>query len=449
MEFRLLGPFEARHNGQRIEVGSRRQERCLLAILLLEAGRIVPLSRITDLLWDGNPPASARGVVHTYVGRLRSALSPYGVRIATRNDGYLIVADQHTIDVADFTRMAYQAAGVVEPGERVRLLDQALDLWRGPFLVDLADERLRERLEPNLVELRLSSHELRAESQLILGHHDRVVADLTPLLRQHPTRERMVTHLMTALYRCARQADALSLYRATRQALVDELGIEPGLELRRLHRRMLRGDPTLEKPTSPVYAVKVRGYSLPWAVGGHPALEFCNTYAGWGEPPQPGSDWLRDYETLAVWTGYMDLAPENTVTWLLQEAQRDPDQARATLEEARVLRANLYAYLTDANDTRAFKVVAQYAEAAAKMSVFDRREDGLGRWSLSSAAGLDLPVHAAARAGAELIADPRRFTVRACPSQECGWLFLDETGMRRWCSMGVCGRAEFRLRAHC
>jgi len=440
MEFRLLGPFEARHHGRLVEVGGRRQERCLLAILLLEAGRIVPIDRLVDLLWNGEAPDAPRAVVYTYVRRLRTALAPYDVVIRTKGGGYLAEIDRHAVDVDRFTGLAHRAAGIDDPTARTHLCDQALELWRGPLLAGLADDPLRRRLDGTLTDLRLTTSELRAEAQLGMGRHDRVVAGLIPLVREHPTRERLVGHLMTALYRCGRQADALHLYETTQQALADDLGIEPEPELRTVHERILRNDPRMERPAVPVYAVRVRDQWLPWAVGGHPALEFCNTYAGWGGGPRtPGSDWLRGYPALAVWTGYQDLADDQTVTLLLRQAQRNPVEAAAVLDEARELRANIYACLTDAGDGRAFEFVARCAEAAAKVSAYVRGPDGLGRWVVSREAGLRLPVHAAARSAAELLGDPRRFTVRACPSPRCGWLFIDQSGRRRWCSVATCG----------
>lgn len=442
MEFRLLGRFEARHEGRPIPLGSRRQERCLLAILLLEAGRIVATERLADLLWDSDPPESARGTIHTYIGRLRGAFKRHGLRIDTSGDGYVVQADGHVIDTEEFAALTRRAADATDPAERVELYGRALSLWRGPLLADLADDRLRQRLDAQLGELRLSASELRAEAQLGMGFHDSVVADLTPLVARHPRRERLVRSLMTGLYRCGRQADALQLYRDTRQALVDDLGIEPGPELQALHEKVLRADPSLDRPAAPLYAVRVRDQWLPWQTSGHPALEFCNTYAGWHGPRLPGSEWLRGYTALAVWAGHMDLADEPTVTRLIKQAQRDPDDAAAVLDEARELRKKLYACLTDTSDAHAFEVVAGFGEAAAKMSVFARGEDGLGRWRLSSAAGLRLPVYAAARSATDLLADPRRFTVRVCPSSRCGWLFLDQSGLRRWCSIATCGSAR-------
>lgn len=440
MEFQLLGPFEARHEGDRVLAGTRRQERCLLGVLLLEAGRVVTTGRLIDLLWDGGPPASARGTVHTYIGRLRARLGPYGLRVDTRHDGYAVDPDGHTVDAQDFADLVRRAQATADGTERVRLYDRALALWRGPLLADIADDRLRERLGGPVAGLRLSALEQRAEAQLELGDHDRVVADLTPLAGAHPDRERLVAAQMTALYRSGRPADALELYRATRTALVTRLGIEPGDRLHTLHDRILHGDPRLNRPATPVYAVRVGEEWLPWSTSGDPALEFCNTWAGWHGPPRPGSEWLRTYRTLAVWAGHLDLAEDWLVTGLLKQARQRPREADAVLEEARELRTRLYACLTDPDDGRAFKAVADAAEDAARVSVFVRGADGLGRWRLPPAAGLRLPVLAVARSAAELLGQPRRFTVRVCPGKDCGWLFPDDSGRRRWCSLGTCGK---------
>ncbi|MFJ5720000.1 BTAD domain-containing putative transcriptional regulator [Streptomyces sp. NPDC093149] len=439
MEFQLLGPFAARHEGRQVLAGSRRQERCLLSVLLLHAGRAVTTERLIDLLWNGDAPASARGTIHTYIGRLRAALKPYGVPVETRHDGYAVEQGPHTIDAQEFTLLVRQAADAGDPAEQVRLYDWALGLWRGPLLADVADDRLRTRLGGPLDELRLSAVERRAEVQLTMGLHDRVVADLTPLVEECPGRERLVAAQMTALYRGGRQADALELYRSTRKALVTEFGIEPGAELQTLHDRMLRGDHRLDRPPGPVYAVRVGDQWLPWSTSGHPALEFCNTYAGWGGDRLPGSEWLRSYATLAVWAGHMDLIEDQLVTRLREQALRHPDEAAAALAEARQFRTKLYACLADPGDARAFKAVAGTVEDAARHSVFTRGEDGLGRWQPSPSARLRLPVCAVARSSGELLADPRRFMVRSCPSEDCGWLFLDASGRRRWCSLATCG----------
>jgi DNA-binding SARP family transcriptional activator/predicted RNA-binding Zn ribbon-like protein len=438
MEFQLLGPFEARAGGRPIAVGTRRQERLLLAALLLDAGRIVPIDRLIDLLWEGDPPRSARGAIHTYVGRLRQSLAPHGVVIATRHDGYLFEPAGHTVDAAEFLDQAQTAATLLDQGERVRLLDAALGRWRGPLLADLADDELRHRLGAQLNQVRLATLELLAEVRLAMGHHDRVVADLIGAVDEHPMRERLTALLMTALYRAHRQADAIERYRRLRKLMVTELGVEPDTDLQALHVQILRNDPSLDRPPMPAWAVLVRDQWLPWKAAGHPALEYCNTYAAWNGSQSPRAEWLRSYAVLAVWAGYVGLADHQTVSRLLDEAKADQLTAAAVLAEAKTLRSHLYACLTRPEATASFDVVARYAEAAAKESRFGRDGDGLGRWEVAPSAGLRLPLFAAARSGAELLADPRRFTVRRCPALDCGWLYLDQNGLRQWCTMALC-----------
>jgi DNA-binding SARP family transcriptional activator/predicted RNA-binding Zn ribbon-like protein len=439
MEFGLLGPFQARHDGAPVQVSRRRQERLLLGVLLLEAGRAVPVGRLADLVWDGAGPPSPRAVIQTYVGRLRAALRPYGVDVAAAGDGYAVPSAGVRVDAAEFAALADRAAAADDPATRSRLCDAALARWRGPLLADLADDGLRDRLGTGLAERRMSVVELRARTLLELGAPDRVVADLTPLAGAHPGRERLVEALMLALYRCGRQVDALRAYEATASAAADALGVRPGADLRALRDRIVRCDPRLDRLAAPVYAVRVRDQWLPWAVGGHPALELCNTYAGWGGPRAPGAEWLRGYPTLAAWAGHAGLVDESTVTWLLRRARAQPLAAGEVLGEVRALRAALYACLTRPADEAAFRAVARVAEEAAGASAFVREADGLGRWRVSRAAGLRLPLLAAAHAGAALLADPRRHAVRRCASARCGWLFLDEEGRRRWCSLATCG----------
>jgi DNA-binding SARP family transcriptional activator/predicted RNA-binding Zn ribbon-like protein len=446
MDFRLLGPFKARHNGQPVAVGTRRQERCLLAVLLLESGRVVSIERLIDLLWTNGPSASARSTIQTYVGRLRRSLAPYGLTIATRYDGYLVDAKGHSVDTQEFVELIRSASDTSDPLERVELYEEALGLWRGPLLADVADEPLRVRLEAGLVEMRLSASQRLADAQLVMGRHDDVVANLAPLVEQYPTREQLVGLLMMALYRSDRTADALRLYRRSVSLLNDELGIAPGPELRTVHDRIRRRDSRLDRPPKPIYAVRVRDQWLPWNTTGQPALEFCNTYAGWLGPKVPGGEWLGSYATLAVWADHMDLADGSTVTRLVRLGRQSPDEAVAVLDEARVLRASLYACLTNPDDTRAFSVVAGFVQAAAKVSVYERDDDGLGRWRLPPSTGLRLPVYAAAQSAAQFLSDSRRFMVSACPGDGCGWLFLNRSGRRTFCtvfcSMATCGRPE-------
>ncbi|MFJ5828529.1 BTAD domain-containing putative transcriptional regulator [Streptomyces sp. NPDC093089] len=144
-----------------------------------------------------------------------------------------------------------------------------------------------------------------------MGLHDRVLADLAPFTGEHPGRERLVAAHMTALYRAGRQTEALELHRATR----DHLVTEPGPALTTLHERILNADPRLDRTPAPLYAVRVREEWLPWSTGGHPALEFCDTYAGRHRTPAvPGSDGLRTYRTLTL-----RACPSDDCGWLFPD----------------------------------------------------------------------------------------------------------------------------------
>ncbi len=177
---------------------------------------------------------------------------------------------------------------------------------------------------------------------------------------------------------------------------------------------------------------------LPRLLAGHPALEFCNTWAGWGGPPEPRAEWLGAYPTLAVWAGHAGLVDRATVADLRTRARAAPEEADDVLAQARELRAAAYATLLDGTDRGAFDVVRRYAERAAR-AVTLTPGDGRARWTLPADVGLPLPVLAVAWSVAELLGDPRRATVRACPGNHCGWLFLDPRGRRKWCSMATCG----------
>ncbi len=219
---------------------------------------------------------------------------------------------------------------------------------------------------------------------------------------------------------------------------------EPGQDLRALYDRIRRDDPALRRPAAPTYAVRVRGEWLPWNTSGDPALEFCNTCAGWGGERRPGSEWLRGYRTLAVRAGHLDLRDDRPVTRPLRRTQERPEEASAVLAGVREFRSALYGCLVGepgAGHGGAFARVAEVIQEAMRQAVFLRGEDGLGRWSPHPDSGPRLPLHVVAQRAANLLADPCRLTVRACPGKRCGWLFPDAGGRRRWCSLQVCGRA--------
>jgi DNA-binding SARP family transcriptional activator len=242
MRLRLLGAVEAEHGGQPVELG-RRRERFLLALLMLDLGRVVPAERLTWLLWDGDPPAGAMRSLQIHVSRLRARLrtaGDAGPRLVASGGGYVLQTDPDSVDAMRFRRLVDRAHEVDDLDDRARLLRSALQLWRGPALAGVTTEEQRRRLAAGLDELRQHATALLYEQELALGRHARAVTELTELVERDPLRERLVGLLLTALHRDGRTADALDLYRQTRARMVEELGVEPGPTLRELHESLLR-----------------------------------------------------------------------------------------------------------------------------------------------------------------------------------------------------------------
>lgn len=203
-----------------------------------------------------------------------------------------------------------------------------------------------------------------------------------------------------------------------------------------------------------VYWVEIDGYPMPKRYGGHPALDFCNTWAGWdvaarstGGVRDPRREWLPTYDRFAVWARHVDLLPVEVVARLRQAADAAPRAAQAVLRRAHHLRELLYALLLAPADGEAFAGFARIAQSAQRASELRIDPAGQVRRVLPEDLGLVLPLYAVARAAEELLADPTRPTVRACPGQDCGWLFLDPRGRRRWCDMANCGNRA-KVRAH-
>ena len=239
--FGILGPLEAHRDGEEVALGGRTQ-RAVLALLLLEAGRVVSIDRIADELYAGDTPATAVTQVHRQVSELRRALGE--AAIETRAPGYVVHVDPEALDLRRFEALCARAEEA-EPSEAVAALDEGLRLWRGDALADLAREPFAQRPVARLDELRLRALERRLEARLALGRHADAIGELTDLAAVHPLRERLRELLMLALYRAGRQVEALEVYRETRAALVDAFGVEPGVELVRLEQAILRHDPEL------------------------------------------------------------------------------------------------------------------------------------------------------------------------------------------------------------
>lgn len=244
VEFGILGPLQALVDGTPASLGGR-QQRAVLAILLAQENQTVPAERLIDGVW-GDPPETAANVLQGYVSQLRKALGRKV--IATRGRGYAAVVASGTLDLHRFEQQA--EAGMAErargsAADSSADLTAALALWRGPALSDLADLPGVMPIAARLDALRLAAVERRIEADMDCGREAEAAAELEALIAEHPLRERLRGLRMLALYRAGRQAEALEAYRAAREALVDELGIEPGEELAELERAILRHDPSL------------------------------------------------------------------------------------------------------------------------------------------------------------------------------------------------------------
>ena len=246
LEFCLLGPVAVRRGGVALPVPRGRQ-RAVLAVLLLNAGRVVSVGEITETLWGSAPLPSAPATVRNYVKRLRFVLGdPDRARIVTRSPGYVIRVDPGELDVARFEVLLDSARKAARGGFWEIAADQAraaLDLWRGEPLADVKSDALTLREVPRLAELRLQATELQIDAELRLGRHGVVIAELERLAAANPLREHVHAQLMMALYQDGRQSEALAAYRRARRLLIDELGAEPGAELRELHRQILTTRP--------------------------------------------------------------------------------------------------------------------------------------------------------------------------------------------------------------
>jgi DNA-binding SARP family transcriptional activator len=243
-EFRILGPLEVEGDRGPLALGGQ-QQRALLAVLLLEAGRVVATDRLVDLLWGEDAPKTATTSLQNAVSRLRRELG--ADLLETRPPGYVLRVSPDQVDANRFEQQLRDARRAA-PAERRELLVRALELWRGPALADFAFEQFAQGEMRRLEELRLVALEERIEADLELGRHGDVVGELEALVREHPLRETSCRQLMLALYRSGRQAEALEAYQEARNRFVDELGIEPGPELKRLQSEILRHGAGLAAP---------------------------------------------------------------------------------------------------------------------------------------------------------------------------------------------------------
>lgn len=255
--WRLLGPLEVRTGDAWTGVDGAKP-RALAAALLAQPGRVVPTTRLIGELWGDDPPPTARKLVSGYVLRLRRlAGDPDGRFLITRAPGYLLAAAAAAQDASRFEELlaqARRALGDDDSGRAAVILAEALALWRGPALADVPRGALAAAEADRLEELRLAAVELRIEADSRCGRSSEHVAELFRLTTAYPLRERFWDQLMRALEQSGRPAEALAAYARARAAIADELGADPGPELRRLHERILAGTPDAAKISSPAAA---------------------------------------------------------------------------------------------------------------------------------------------------------------------------------------------------
>lgn len=246
MNYRILGPLEVVDGDRQLALGGTRQ-RALLAILLLHANEVVSTDRLVLELWGEKPPESGPKALQVAVSQLRKSLqtsSADGI-LVTRAPGYVLRVDDGELDRDRFERLVKDAQREPDPGKRADRLREALALWRGPALADLAYEDFAGPAIARLDEARLAALEERIDADLEAGRDAALVGELEELVARHPLRERLRGQLMVALYRSGRQAAALGVYQDARRTLVEELGVEPGPELQELQKAVLDHDPAL------------------------------------------------------------------------------------------------------------------------------------------------------------------------------------------------------------
>jgi len=247
LEFRILGSLEVNGDQGSVDLGGARQQ-IVLATLLLSPNRVVPLDRLVEALYGGHPPTTSRSQAQITISALRRSFTEHGgAVIATQAQGYVIRVEDGQLDSQRFADLMTAARTARQAGRVDRAVAsyrEGLRLWRGNALAGI-DSDLVRLAAGHLDEQRVVCSEDRIVLELELGRHHEMVGELTELIAQYPLREQLREHLMLALYRCGRTAEALQAYRDTRRMLIDELGIEPGKRLRKLEHAILTGDPAL------------------------------------------------------------------------------------------------------------------------------------------------------------------------------------------------------------
>jgi DNA-binding SARP family transcriptional activator len=285
VEFRILGPVEVWDESRLVEVGPR-MPRAVLAMLLLNANRVVSQDRLIDGLWGDEPPAQATGTLQVYISNLRRVLEPRQGRgrepgvVVTRAPGYLLRVEPDGLDATRFEAAVAEGRATLaagDPGQARETLRRALSLWRGTPYADVGLEALVLAEAARLLELRAGAYEALMEAELATGGHAGVVGELERLVSEEPLRERRSELFALALYRCGRQADALRVIASVRGTLRDELGLEPGVTLRQLERDILRQARSLDSPAPAGAVISKR----PGAGANTPASFLSGADPGW------------------------------------------------------------------------------------------------------------------------------------------------------------------------
>ncbi|MEO3795140.1 BTAD domain-containing putative transcriptional regulator [Nonomuraea sp. B10E15] len=314
MEFRILGPLEASCLGRPVKLGGPRP-RSLLAALLLDAGRIVPLDRLVTAIWGDRLPGSARNQVAIHVHTLRKAVRAAGrdaELITTERVGYRLLTDDVWLDAHEARQQAAAARRASRPEEASATLARALDLWRGPVLAEIDTTEIAAAAR-GLENARLDIAEEWADAELACGRPREAVARLAGLVEEHPLREGLRERLMLALWRSGRQADALESYQQGRRHLLDELGLEPGQALRDLQQAILAGpppagtaheDPPAPPPSTPAVPTGTPSVPTSTAPSGPPGQSIAPPGGSTAQPgtstAQPGASGAQVDQPVAL-----------------------------------------------------------------------------------------------------------------------------------------------------
>ena len=299
MEFRILGPFEVAGTDGVLELrGAKR--RGLLACLVVHAGQPMSTDRLVDELWGESGSDGAARTVQTYVSQLRGLLHDQGASLVTGPGGYVLEVDPAHVDASRFERAVTAAGAESDPAYRLAMLDEALELWRGPPLGEFAGASWADRAATRLEALHLHALQRRYDALLDLDRAEDAAAELEPLVRAHPFDEGFWSQLMLALYRSGRQADALAAYQQARRHLINELGIEPGPQLIELEHRILDHDPTLA-PTVPSvadHATPARGAGDGWRPRTFLLTDIVDSVSLWERDPPAMSEAVARHDAL-------------------------------------------------------------------------------------------------------------------------------------------------------